>query len=152
MSASTSTATRASAARRPASLASELRVAIMHTSRRLRMERSTDDVTPGQYTVLAVLDRHGPTTPRDLAAHEKVRPPSMTRTLTALEELGLVDRSDHPTDGRQVLVSLSERGAREVVETQRRRDAWLARRLAELDPDERDVLARAAQILATVCE
>lgn len=127
-------------------------MAIMHTSRRLRLERSTDDVTPGQYTVLAVLDRHGPLTPREIAAHEKVRPPSMTRTLAALETLGLVTRSDHPTDGRQVLMSLSPNGKREVIETRRRRDAWLARRLAALDPVERDVLARAAVILSKVAE
>lgn len=138
------------AASRPSSIAAELRVAIMHTSRRLRLERSTDDVTPGQFTVLAVLDRHGPLTPRELAGHEKVRPPSMTRTLAALEQAGLVTRTDHPTDGRQVLVALSAKGRREVVETRRRRDAWLARRLAALDPAERDVLAHAAVILAKV--
>lgn len=137
---------------RPASLAAALRLAILHTSRRLRLERSTDDVTPGQFTVLAVLDRHGPLTPREIAVHEKVRPPSMTRTLAALEALGLVVRTDHPTDGRQVLMSLSERGKAEIDETRRRRDAWLARRLAALDPAERDVLARAATILAKVSE
>lgn len=137
---------------RPASLAAELRLAILHTSRRLRLERSTDDVTPGQFTVLAVLDRHGPLTPREIAVHEKVRPPSMTRTLAALEALGLVVRTDHPTDGRQVLMSLSERGKAEIDETRRRRDAWLARRLAALDPAERDLLARAAAILAKVSE
>lgn len=135
---------------RSASLAAELRVALMHTSRRLRNERSSDDVTPGQYTVLAVLDRHGPLTPREIAAHEKVQPPSMTRTLAALEALGLVTRTDHPTDGRQVLMSLSDQGRREVVETRRRRDAWLARRLAALDPEEREVMARAAEILGKV--
>jgi DNA-binding MarR family transcriptional regulator len=135
---------------RSASLAAELRVALMHTSRRLRNERSSDDVTPGQYTVLAVLDRHGPLTPREIAAHEKVQPPSMTRTLAALEARGLVTRTDHPTDGRQVLMSRAEQGRREVVETRRRRDAWLARRLAALDPEEREVMARAAAILSKV--
>jgi DNA-binding MarR family transcriptional regulator len=124
----------------------------MHTSRRLRLERSTDDVTPGQFTVLAVLDRHGPLTPGELATHEKVRPPSMTRTIAALEGLGLVTRTGHPTDGRQVLVALSELGRAVVVETRRRRDAWLARRLAALEPAERAVLAQAAQILSKVAE
>jgi len=147
-----SSRTTRAAAGRPASLAAELRVAIMHTSRRLRLERSTDDVTPGQFTVLAVLDRHGPLTPGELATHEKVRPPSMTRTIAALEGLGLVTRTGHPTDGRQVLVALSELGRAEVVETRRRRDAWLARRLAALEPAERAVLAQAAQILSKVAE
>lgn len=140
------------AACRPASLAAELRVAILHTSRRLRFERGTDDITPGQYTVLAVLDRHGSLTPGEIAAHEKVRPPSMTRTLAALDALGLVSRTSHPTDGRQVLVSLSQLGRQEVLETRRRRDAWLARRLATLTPAERDVLARAAAIMNRVAE
>ena len=140
------------AACRPASLAAELRVAILHTSRRLRFERGTDNITPGQYTVLAVLDRHGSLTPGEIAAHEKVRPPSMTRTLAALDALGLVSRISHPTDGRQVLVLLSQLGRQEVLETRRRRDAWLARRLATLTPAERDVLARAAAIMNRVAE
>ena len=141
-----------SAGRRPPALAAELRTAIMRTSRRQRQERSTDDVTPGQYSVLAVLDHHGPCTPRELAAHEKVQPPSMTRTVAALGDLGLVQRTEHPTDGRQVLVALSEQGRVVVRETRRRRDAWLARRLAELTPAERDTLAEAAAILQRVAQ
>ncbi len=131
-------------------LAVELRHAIMRASRRIRQERSVDDVTPGQYSVLAGLDNHGPLTPREIAAHEKVQPPSMTRTIAALEELGLVSRTDHPTDGRQVLVGLTPEGATVVRETRKRRDAWLAKRLAELSADERDTLARAAEILQRV--
>jgi len=137
-----------SSARRPiAATAVELRHAIMRTSRRIRQERSVDDVTPGQYSVLAGLDVHGPMTPRELAAHEKVQPPSMTRTVALLEERGLVSRTDHPTDGRQVLVALTADGLTVVKETRKRRDAWLAKRLAELTPDERSTLARAATIL-----
>ncbi|GAB3591478.1 MarR family transcriptional regulator [Angustibacter peucedani] len=131
-------------------LAVELRQAVMRTSRRLRQERSTDDVTPGQYSVLAGLDVLGPLTPRELAAREKVQPPSMTRTLAALEELGLVSRTDHPTDGRQVLMGLTPEGVTVVKETRKRRDAWLAQRLAELGPDERETLHQAAEILARV--
>jgi DNA-binding MarR family transcriptional regulator len=128
-------------------LAVELRHAVMRVSRRVRQERSVDDITPGQHSVLAGLDVHGPLTPREIAAHEKVQPPSMTRTITALEELGLVSRTDHPTDGRQVLVALTPEGSTVVRETRKRRDAWLAKRLAELTADERDTLARAAEIL-----
>ena len=138
--------------RRAPALAAELRTAVLRTSRRLRQERSTDDVTPGQYSVLAVLDRQGPCTPRELALHEKVQPPSMTRTLTALAELGLVDRTMHPTDGRQVLVSLTEPGRVVVRETRRRRDAWLARRLAELTPAERETLSDAAALLQRMAQ
>jgi DNA-binding MarR family transcriptional regulator len=139
------------AGRRPA-LSTELRTAVLRTSRRLRQERSTDDVTPGQHSVLGVLDRHGACTPRELALHEKVQPPSMTRTLAALTDLGLVDRTEHPTDGRQVLVGLTPAGRVVVRETRRRRDAWLDRRLAELTPAERETLRDAAALLLRVAQ
>jgi DNA-binding MarR family transcriptional regulator len=135
---------------RPATLAAELRVALMHASRRLRQERASDDITPGQYSVLAVVGVHKAMTPRDLAAHEKVQPPSMTRTLTLLEKLGLVERKEHPTDRRQVLITLTDSGHAAVKETRRRRDRWLAQRLSELGPQDRQTLARAAKILAEV--
>lgn len=135
---------------RPATLAAELRVALMHASRRLRHERASDDITPGQYSVLALIDRHKAMTPRDIAAHEKVQPPSMTRTLAVLEELSLVARDEHPTDRRQVLISLTDEGRTAVKETRRRRDRWLAQRLGELEPEDRQTLAQAAKILARV--
>jgi DNA-binding MarR family transcriptional regulator len=135
-----------------AALAAELRVALMRTVRRLRAEKSDADLTDAQYSVLAVLDRLGPTTPGELAAVERVQPPSMTRTVAALAELGLVTRTEHPADRRQVLVTLTESGAATVRETRRRRDAWLARRLAALTPAERDVLTRAAEILRRIAD
>ena len=136
----------------PAVLAAELRVALMRAVRRLRAQKSDADLTDGQYSVLAVLDRLGPKTPGEIAAHERVQPPSMTRTVAALAELGLVTRTEHPADRRQVLVALTEAGAATVRETRRRRDAWLARRLADLTPAERDVLARAAEILRRIAD
>jgi DNA-binding MarR family transcriptional regulator len=132
---------------RPGPLAAELRVALARTVRLLRRERSSEDITDGQYAVLALLDREGPQTPRALAEAEHVQPPSMTRMLNTLEQAGLLTRADDPDDRRQVIVTLSDAGRREVRETRRRRDAWLARRLADLDPEEREVLARAADIL-----
>jgi len=135
-----------------AALAAELRVALMKSVRRLRAEKSDADLTDAQYSVLAVLDRLGPTTPGEIAAVERVQPPSMTRTVAALAELGLVTRTEHPADRRQVLVTLTEAGAATVRETRRRRDAWLARRLAALTPAERDVLTRAAEILRRIAD
>jgi DNA-binding MarR family transcriptional regulator len=132
---------------RPAPLAADLRVAVMRSARRIRAEKSSEAISDAQYSVLAVLESRGPMTPRELAASEHVQPPSMTRTVNALEEAGLVSRTAHPDDGRQVLVAITEDGAREVRETRRRRDAWLARRLAELSAPERETLARAAEIL-----
>jgi DNA-binding MarR family transcriptional regulator len=134
----------------PATLAADLRVSLMRAVRRLRAEKSDSDITDGQYCVLATLDRLGPRTPRELADQERVQPPSMTRTVNALAEARLVVRAADPDDGRQVIVDLTESGRDHVRETRRRRDAWLARRLADLTPAERAVLADASDILRRI--
>lgn len=130
----------------------ELRVSLMKVTRRLRAEKSDTELTDSQMSVLAVLDRRGPLTPRALADFERVQPPSMTRTLAALTERGLVDRAPDPADGRQVIVRITGSGAAAVTATRRQRDAWLAQRLADLDPEERAVLARASQILRRLAD
>jgi DNA-binding MarR family transcriptional regulator len=124
----------------------------MRVARRLRAEKSDQELTDGQFSVLALLDRNGPLTPRALADHERVQPPSMTRTLAGLLARGLIDRAGDPTDRRQVIVRLTEPGELAVQETRRRRDAWLARRLAALDPSERAVLAEASEILRRIAD
>ena len=128
-------------------LASALRLAVMRLARRMRAQRADTSLTLSQLATLSTLDRHGELTPRDLAEHEKVQPPSMTRMLAALEADGFVSRSAHPTDGRQVLISLTKPGRALLVEDRRRREAWLAQRLAALDPAERATLRDAAEIL-----
>jgi DNA-binding MarR family transcriptional regulator len=135
---------------RPASLAAELRVSLMRVVRRLRVEKADQDLSDSQLSVLALLDRQGPMSPGELAEHERVQPPSMTRTVGALCERGLVTRTAHPVDRRQVVIALAPPGAAAVRETRRRRDAWLARRLAELTPRERTVLAEAGTILRRI--
>lgn len=135
------------AACRPSPLASDLRVAVTHTMRRLRMERSSEQITDGQYAVLAALLNRGPMTPSVLAEDQHVQPPHMTRTVNALVQAGLARRDDDPADGRQVLVSITEAGEQEVRETRRRRNEWLAERLREFDSEERELLAKAAVLL-----
>jgi DNA-binding MarR family transcriptional regulator len=132
---------------RTAELASSMRVSVMRLSRRLRVERADHGLTLTQISVLATLDRHGPLTPRELAQHERVQPPSMTRTLAGLEERALIVRTPHASDGRQHLISLAAPAAALLREDRRRRDAWLAQRLAELTQAERDVLRAAAPII-----
>ena len=138
------------AACRPASLATDLRVVLTRVVRRLRLERSSDAITDGQYAALAALANRGPMTPTALAEDQHVQPPPMTRTVNALVDAGLVRRDEHPTDRRQVLVSITEAGQVEVRETRRRRTEWLAVRLAALEPEEREVLARAAVLLERI--
>ncbi len=133
--------------RNDSALASALRLSVMRLARRMRAERADSSLTLSQTSALATLERNGPLTPRELAARERVQPPSMTRIAAALEVAGLVTRTDHPTDGRQVLLASSPAGVALLREDRRRRDVWLAQRLRELESDEVAVLARAAQIL-----
>ncbi|MGN8244976.1 MarR family winged helix-turn-helix transcriptional regulator [Cellulomonas soli] len=131
-------------------LAAELRVSLSRASRRLKAERGDAALPDPQFNVLAFLHRDGPMTPGQLAEAEHVQPPSMTRTVNCLVELGFVRKDEHPTDGRQVVVSLTEEGQAEVVETRRRRDAWLTARLTAMTPDERDRLADAIELLRRI--
>ncbi len=136
------------AARTDAGLASELRLSVMRLRRRLANERHPDnELSLNAMAVLGSLHRHGELTVGELATLERVQPPSMTRTVTCLEDLGHVRRRPHDTDGRQVVVVLTDTGRETLLADRRRRDAWLARRLAELTPAERAVLREAAPIL-----
>src|SRR5262245_26715542 len=135
-------------ARTDAGLASQLRLSVMRLRRRLANERHPDnELSLNAMAVLGSLYRNGEMTVGELAAHERVQPPSMTRTVTCLEDGGHVVRRPHETDRRQVLVALTDLGRETLLADRRRRDAWLARRLAELTPDERAVLREAAPIL-----
>jgi len=119
----------------------------MRLARRMRSERAETSLTLTQLATLATLERRGPLTPRELAAAERVQPPSMTRIAASLEAAGLVTRTDHPTDGRQVLLAVAPAGVALLREDRRRRDAWLAQQLRTLDPEELDVLRRASVLL-----
>lgn len=135
-------------ARTNAGLASQLRLSVMRLRRRLANERHPDnELSLGAMAVLGSLYRHGELTVGELAALEKVQPPSMTRTVTCLEVGGHVVRRPHDTDGRQILVALTDSGTDTVIADRRSRDAWLAQRLADLTPHERAVLREAAPIL-----
>jgi len=90
---------------------------------------------------------HQAMTPGELAEHEKVQPPSMTRVIAVLEERSLVLRSPHPTDRRQVILTVTGEGRAVVQRVRRRKDAWLAQRLAELTTEERAALRAAVPIL-----
>ncbi|MBA8810346.1 MarR family transcriptional regulator [Promicromonospora sukumoe] len=119
-------------------------------SRRLRAERGEADLPEGQFGILTVLHKHGEMSPGSLAEHERVRPPSMTRAVNTLAELGLVEKVEHATDKRQVVVRLTAAGEREVAETRRRRDAWLTKQLSTLTVEEREILAGASELLIRI--
>ncbi|WP_246592263.1 MarR family winged helix-turn-helix transcriptional regulator [Nocardioides daeguensis] len=136
-----------------ATVATELRFAVMRLRRRLARERHPDnDLSVSSMAVLYALNRYGDLTVGALAAREQVQPPSMTRTVTALVDAGLVERCAHPSDGRQVVVRVTDEGRAVVGADLTRRDRWLSRRLEELSAEERDVLRRAAPILQRLAE
>jgi DNA-binding MarR family transcriptional regulator len=131
-------------------LAVVLRDAITRLNRRVRQGRPVGDLTIAQLSALTSLELGGALTPRELADVERVRPPTMTKIIGKLEEGGLVRRTPHPTDGRQVIISPTERGRETYAQFERVRNTWLAQHLAELDPDDRETLRRAAEILLRV--
>ena len=134
-------------------LASQLRVSVARLARRLRQEGSHDEnATPSQLTALATLYRDGPMTLGELAAAERVKPPSMTRVVAALEERGLIRRDHSSNDARVVHVSATDEGRRAHEEYRKRRDAWLCRQLKELSEEEREVLVKASDILDRLAE
>jgi DNA-binding MarR family transcriptional regulator len=138
--------------RSDAGLATALRISVSRLARRLRVERIAQgsiaqELSDTQLAALAALERHATMSPGELAEHEKVQPPSMTRVIAALEERRLVTRMAHPTDRRQVVLTVTAEGRDLVHQTRRLREAWLARRLQELSPQERATLRAAAPIL-----
>ncbi len=145
--------TTASAARTDAGLAAELRLSVMRLRRRLAIERHPDnELSLGAMAVLGCLYRHGELSVGELAAHERVQPPSMTRTVNCLEDGGYVARRPHESDGRQVVVVLSDLGRETVLADRARRDAWLALKLKDLTAEERAVLRQAAPILEQLAQ
>ncbi|EUA18009.1 marR family protein [Mycobacterium kansasii 662] len=135
-----------------AQLASDLSLAVMRLARQLRFRNASSPVSLSQLSALTTLANEGAMTPGALAIRERVRPPSMTRVIASLADVGLVDRAPHPVDGRQVLVSVSQAGAELVRAARRARQEWLAGRLATLDSGKRDTLRHAADIMMALVD
>jgi DNA-binding MarR family transcriptional regulator len=132
-------------------LANALRPAVMRLARRLRqMQDESLGLNPNQLSALSVLLNSGDQLMGELAAQERVRPPSMTRIVNSLEARGFVTRRLDPRDHRQCLVSLTDSGRQVLLANRRQRDQWLAVRIAGLDPAEREVLRRAVAVLEKV--
>lgn len=127
-------------------LGSQLRLAVLRLSRRLR-QQAVGDITPSQLSALTAVERHGEVTLGELAAIERIAPPSMTRIAARLEERGLVERHVDSSDRRVARLAASPSG-RQLLETIRsRRDAYLAARLQMLTAEEREVLEKAVPLL-----
>jgi len=133
--------------RSDAALAGGLRDAVGRLTRRMRRDRAVTDLSLGQLAALRTLELHGAMTPSELAAHEKVQPPSMTKIVAKLETAGLVTRTPDPVDRRQVVVAAAPAGRALLADDRRRKDAWLAQRLRTLDADEIAALRAAVPVL-----
>jgi DNA-binding MarR family transcriptional regulator len=134
--------------------AAKLRMAIVRTARRLRQEAASEasGLTPTSTAALATIGRFGPLTPSELAEIERVKRPTVTRTLGCLEREGLVERTADPADGRSSLVSVNAAGRERLRRLRGRKNAYLARRMRDLSADEVETLERAAEILEQMRE
>ena len=133
-------------------LANDLSLAVVRLARQLRFRRPDSPVSLTQLSALATLAKDGPMTPGALATRERVRPPSMTRVIASLVELGLVERSSHPDDRRQVLVAVSPAGE-ELFEAERRAGMeWLQGRLEKLKQEDRATSLAAADLMFAIID
>jgi DNA-binding MarR family transcriptional regulator len=128
-------------------LAAQLRPSLLRLTRIVRNQRVDMSVTLTQLSAMGTLKKHGPMSAGELAACERVQPPSMTKVLASLEERGLVRRETHPSDRRQVIVGITDEGLALLDSERRSRDAWLSQRLSELTADERALVRDVIPVL-----
>jgi len=132
-------------------LADRLRLSVTRLARQLR-RHSDIGASPTQVSALATIERHGPLTLGELAAHEGVQPPTITAAVGRLEHQGLVERQPDPDDRRIARVVVTREGRKLLARNRSRKTAFLTRRLAELDDDDRARLAAAVEVLERVLE
>ena len=136
---------------REAELAARLRLVVTRLSRRLR-QRGDTGISQSDLSALSTIDRLGPLTLGDLAASERVQPPSMTRVVTHLEEAGLVERQACEKDRRVARVRVTAQGRQLLRRSRTRKDAYLAERLRTLDLSEQALMAEAVGTLERLLE
>ena len=134
----------------PAETAAVVRDGITRLNRRLRQARPLGELTQSQLSALTSLELAGALTPTELADAERVQPPTMTKIVAKLETMGLVQRTPHPTDGRQSILSATVRGREVFAEYRLARDEWLTQKLAELPDADRETLLAAFDILGRI--
>jgi len=149
-----STTTRADETPEITELASHLRLAVARLSRRIRQQAAAtgEELTASTQAALASIQRLGPITLGELAAVERVQPPSMTRIVGRLEEWGYAKRVVDPDDRRVARAEITDAGVELLARSRTRKDAFLAQRIAELTDAERTLLARALPLLERLQE
>lgn len=127
-------------------------MAVVRLARRLRLEDTAADATISQLSALSVIEKFGPIGIGDLAARERVQPPTMTRMVSNLEALGLLERTGDENDRRVVRVAITKTGSSALADSRRRRTAFLAANIRTLPDDDRHALLRALPILERLAE
>ena len=136
-----------------AAAASEVRMSVMRLARRLRQQRPDHGLSLTRLAVLSRLDREGPATVTALALAERIQPQSMTRAVNELEQRGLLARSPHPTDRRQIVLRINQAGVDLLAADRRQRDEWLAVAMADtLTPVEQELVRLASSLLDRLAE
>jgi DNA-binding MarR family transcriptional regulator len=105
-----------------------------------------------ELSAMGTLKKRGPMSAGDLAACERVQPPSMTKVIASLEERNLVRRDAHPSDRRSAIISITDAGLALLDSERRQRDAWLSQRLSRLTPEERTIVRQAIPVLEKLAE
>ena len=120
--------------------------------RRVRAAAASHELSLTEDSVLGRLERDGPMTTAELARAESVKPQSMGTTVAGLEERGLVGRKAHPTDGRQLMISLTAKGFELRMTAREAKRGWLAQAVAQLEEEDRETLFRAGEIIRKLAE
>ncbi len=135
-----------------ADLASLLRPSLLRLTRVLRNQRVDMSITLTQLSAMSTLLIRGPMSAGDLAGFERVQPPSMTKVIALLEDRGLVVRDQHPSDRRQAIIAITDKGT-ELLDLERRsRDEWLSQRLESLSAAELALLRDVVPVLDRLAE
>ncbi|MCI9889813.1 MarR family transcriptional regulator [Micrococcales bacterium 31B] len=129
-----------------------VRRGIMRLSHHLRQRAHTGEMSGLKSFVLSHLERHGPSTPTEMANHTRRHVQALSRVINELDEQGLILRETHPSDGRQVLITMSEAGAAALAVEMRSRDEFLAAKMEQLTPAERGLLALAGELMERIAE
>ncbi|MFO7689853.1 MAG: MarR family transcriptional regulator [Cryobacterium sp.] len=135
-----------------AELSHDFRLANARLARRLRQEQAQNELSPSQFSALGTLFVEGAQTLSQLSERDRVTPPSMNRTVNALVAAGLVHRAQAHDDARKVTLTATNAGLELMRETRKRREAWLARRLEHLTPEQLRVLSEATSIMKELAD
>jgi DNA-binding MarR family transcriptional regulator len=142
----------APAAARPVDVANRLRPVLLHLNRHLRREVHASGVSPGQLSLLGLIDGNPGIRVAELAAREGTSMPSVCTHIDRLEASGLVTRRQAERDRRRVDLEVTPEGQRVLKAIRSKRTAWLSARLSRLADTDLAAVAAAIAPLEALLE